>query len=157
MDTKATILAHLRLKLARYGGHIVRGLSIMHVWVMRMRARVGHLMWLVPCQHCIHHEFFPLMLSPTCEWVTPTHCCKPNRQHQSQHDEIHTSSMSNLAVLTLPQVFLSRDTGLMFIPAERHRNRHRSAHCNIPFPVRGAVSLWQIEQLGPFSPLEQWH
>lgn len=28
-----------------------------------------------------------------------------------------TSRMSNLAVLTLLQVFLSRDTGLMFIPA----------------------------------------
>lgn len=30
-----------------------------------------------------------------------------------------TSRMSNLAVLTLLQVFLRRDTGLMFIPAVR--------------------------------------
>lgn len=30
-----------------------------------------------------------------------------------------TSRMKNLAVLALPQVFFSRDTGLMFIPAAR--------------------------------------
>jgi len=34
---------------------------------------------------------------------------------------VFTSRMKNLAVLTLPHVFFSRDTGLMFIPATERR------------------------------------
>lgn len=103
-----------------------------HHACMGTRARVEHLMWLVPCQHCIRHDSVPLMFNPvhfpSLQWVPPTHCCKQKRQHQSHHDKTHTSSISNLAVLTLPQVFLSRDTGLMFIPAERHIETDAGQH-----------------------------
>lgn len=71
---------------------------------------------------------------------------QPTAINRSNHGQIHTSSISNLAVLTLAQVFLSRDTGLMFIPAERHKNRHRSARRNISLPVRASMSSH-----------EQWH
>lgn len=41
-----------------------------------------------------------------------------------------TSRISNLSVLTLFQVFLSRATGLMFIPAgKKHNRRVQAAFC----------------------------
>lgn len=65
-----------------------------------------------------------------------------------------TSRISNLAVLTLAQVFFSRDTELIFMPAVKEETHIRSAQDNtqVSFPAIAATLQLLIFENNSINP-----
>lgn len=78
----------------------------------------------------------------------PTHSYLTLHTHYDKYikKKIPTSRISNLAVLTLAQVFFRRDTGLIFMPAvtKRHTHQVSTGQDNTQVPFLPQLQFWSF-------------
>lgn len=81
---------------------------------------------------------------------------RPCTSHSVSLWVVFTSRMKNLAVLALPQVFFSRDTGLMFIPATAGNGLLLLIQCQVLELIRTADVLMRKTNTHRWWPWGSW-